>query len=53
MFEIIFSKNFSIIFQKLVMFVVIKIQALEVQKTKQKTAFLLGENKCNFLATRA
>lgn len=36
---VIFSKNFSITFQKVVMFVVIINQALEVQKIK--TAFLL------------
>lgn len=51
MFEIIiFSKNFSMTFQKVVVFVVTINQALEVQKIK--TAFLWGE-KCNYLATRA
>lgn len=40
---VIFSKNFSITFQKVVMFVVIINQALEVQKIK--TAFLLELKK--------
>lgn len=43
MFEIIiFSKNFSMTFQKVVVFVVTINQALEVQKIK--AAFLWGEN---------